>query len=59
MVIEDLNISDRGNGGARFNRRTVPFAYRRLAEALVRRALREGFIVKRVNPLYIPPGLAC
>lgn len=52
MVIEDLNISDRGNGGSHFNRRTVPFAYRQLTEMLVRRALRKGLLVKRVNPAY-------
>jgi len=51
IVIEDLNISHKG-GSARFNRRTVPFAYRQLAQALVRRALREGLAVKLVNPAY-------
>lgn len=51
LIIEDLNIT-RKSGGTTFNRRTVPFAYRQLAEALVRRALREGLAVKRVNPAY-------
>ena len=51
LVIEDLNIN-RGGGSARYNRRTVPFAYRQLTESLVRRALRAGMVVKRVNPAY-------
>lgn len=51
LIIEDLNINRRG-GSATFNRRTVPFAYKQLAEALTRRALRERLAVKRVNPAY-------
>lgn len=52
LVIEDLNISNDGGHFAHFHRRTVPFAYRQLAEALVRRALRAGLAVRRVNPAY-------
>jgi len=51
LVIEELGIRRRG-GSARYNRRTVPFAYRQLTESLVRRALRAGLVVKRVNPAY-------
>lgn len=52
LVIEDLKITQRNGGHHKFNRRTVPFAYRQLIQALVRRALREGLVVKRVNPAY-------
>jgi IS605 OrfB family transposase len=52
LVIEDLDISNQGNGSAAFNRRTIPFAHRQLAETLSRRALRAGLAVKRVNPAY-------
>lgn len=51
LVIEDLNIR-RKEAYSKFNRRTVPFAYSQLTQALVRRALREGLVVKRVNPAY-------
>jgi IS605 OrfB family transposase len=51
LVIEDLDIR-RNGGSARYQRRTVPFAYRQLTQALVRRALRAGMVVKRVNPAY-------
>ena len=51
-MIEDLDIDNQGSGSATYNRRTFPFAYRQLAQALVRRALREGIRVKRVNPAY-------
>lgn len=52
LVIEDLNIKQNGGGYPALNRRTVPFAYRQLREALARRALREGLVVKVVNPAY-------
>ncbi|GAB4537136.1 MAG: hypothetical protein Kow0063_23460 [Anaerolineae bacterium] len=52
LVIEDLNITRRGGSHPKFNRRTVPFAYRQLIQALVRRSLREGLLVKRVDPAY-------
>lgn len=52
IILEDLNIARRETGSARFNRRTVPFAYRQLAKALTRRALRKGLVVKRINPAY-------
>lgn len=51
LVLEDLNIDHEG-GSVAFNRRTVPFSYRQLAEALTRTALRCGLAVKRVNPAY-------
>jgi IS605 OrfB family transposase len=51
LVIEDLDLQPAGDTRAQ-NRRTVPFAYRQLTQALERRALREGLQVKRVNPAY-------
>jgi IS605 OrfB family transposase len=51
IVLEDLNIDQTG-GGTNFNRRTVPFSYRQLADALSRTALRNGLAVKRINPAY-------
>ena len=51
IVIENLKINS-GNGSNVQNRRTVPFAYRKLGEMLSRRALREGLYVKRVHPAY-------
>jgi IS605 OrfB family transposase len=50
IAIGDLNISKSGGGSARFHRRTVPYSYRRLTQALARTALRASVIVKRVNP---------
>lgn len=52
LIIEDLDISNQGNGSASFNRRTVPFSHRQLAKTLTRRTVREGLAVKRVNPAY-------
>jgi IS605 OrfB family transposase len=52
LVIEDLKNIRHNGGHPKFNQRTVPFAYRQLIQALVRRALREGLVVKRVNPAY-------
>lgn len=52
LVIEDLNLSNQSHGSAAFNRRTVPFSHRQLAETLSRRALRAGLAVKRVSPAY-------
>ena len=51
ISLEDLNIN-RSPQSSRTNRRTVPFTYRQLAQAITRRALREGLIVKKVNPAY-------
>lgn len=52
IVVEDLNITRNSKQTKLFNRHTVPFAYRQLANALIRRGLREGLMVKRVNPAY-------
>ncbi len=51
-VIDDLKITQRSGGHSKFNRRTLPFTYRQLQDALVRRALRNGLVVKAVNPAY-------
>ena len=52
LIIEDLKITQRSGGHPKFNRRTVPFTYRQLRDVLVRRALRNGLVVKAVNPAY-------
>lgn len=52
LIIEDLNIQRRDENTTTMNRRTVPFAYRQLAEAISRRAGRHGLAVKCVNPAY-------
>jgi IS605 OrfB family transposase len=51
ITLESLNIV-RSTQSPRMNRRTIPFSYRQLAQAISRRALREGLIVKTVNPAY-------
>ena len=51
IVMEDLSIRQQ-NGSANYNRRTHKFTYRKLEESLMRRALREGVSVKKVNPAY-------
>jgi len=51
IVLEDLSIR-RSSQSSRTNRRTVPFAYRQLAQAITRRALRDGLAVKTINPAY-------
>ena len=52
IVIEDLSNIQQRDGCAEYNRHTHRFAYRKLAESLVRRALREGLNVKKANPAY-------
>lgn len=52
LVIEDLDIDRAAGSAASLNRRTIPFCYRQLIEALVRAALRRGMVVKRINPAY-------
>ncbi len=52
IVIEDLSNIQQRDGSIGYNRHTYKFAYRKLAESLVRRALREGLDVKKVNPAY-------
>jgi IS605 OrfB family transposase len=51
LVIDDVDIQPAG-GTRTQNRRSVPFAYRRLSQALEHRALHAGLQVKRVNPAY-------
>lgn len=51
LVIESLNFVN-NNKGKRFNRMSHNFVYRRLLEAIFRRAKRCGVAIKEVNPAY-------
>lgn len=52
LVLEDLKFKDKEEHSAKFHRRTVPFPYRQLSQALTRAALRNGLAVKLVHPAY-------
>lgn len=52
LVLEDLKIKPAINRSPKYNRRTIPFAYRQIVNAISRRALREGITIKNVNPAY-------
>ena len=51
LVIESLNFNKK-NKGKRFNRMSHNFVYRRLLEAIERRAIRCGVAIRKVNPAY-------
>jgi len=51
LVIESLNFVKK-NKGKQFNRMSHNFVYRRLLEAIERRAIRCGVAYKQVNPAY-------
>jgi IS605 OrfB family transposase len=51
LVIESLDFV-RLNKGKRFNRMSHNFVYRRLLEAIERRAVRCGVLIKKVHPAY-------
>ena len=52
LVLEDLSIDRRAEQSSSLNRRTIPFPYRQLHQAILRRAARAGLIVKLVHPAY-------
>jgi len=51
LVIESLSFVKK-NKGKQFNRMSHNFVYRRLLEAISRRAIRCGVAIKKVNPAY-------
>ncbi|AOY76812.1 IS200/IS605 family accessory protein TnpB-related protein [Clostridium formicaceticum] len=52
IVIEDLKFSQDHDTNKKFNRLTSNFAKQKLVNALTHRALRHGFLIKKVNPAY-------
>lgn len=52
IVIEDLKFSQDHDTNKKYNRLTCSFAKRKLMDTLIRRALRNGFFIKKVNPAY-------
>jgi len=52
MVLEDITLRQQHDTNKKFNRLTHSFAKKKLMEALIRRGLRNGFQIKKVNPAY-------
>lgn len=52
FVIENIKLSQQHDTNNKFNRLTHSFKKKRLTEAILRRGLRLGFLIKKVNPAY-------
>ena len=52
VVLEDLKFSQDHDTNKKFNRLTNAFTKNKIVNSIVRRALRNGFQVKKVNPAY-------
>ena len=52
VVLEELKFSQDHDTNKKFNRLTHTFTKNKMVNAIVRRALRNGFQVKKVNPAY-------
>lgn len=52
IVLEDITLRQQHDTNKKFNRLTHSFAKKKLMEALIRRGLRNGFQIKKVNPAY-------
>ncbi|AHM57925.1 transposase (plasmid) [Peptoclostridium acidaminophilum DSM 3953] len=52
VVLEDIKIKQDHDTDNKFNRLTHSFAKTKIQNCLIRRALRNGFRVKKVNPAY-------
>ncbi|MGM7722553.1 IS200/IS605 family accessory protein TnpB-related protein [Metabacillus sp. Hm71] len=52
IVIENLTLKQQHDTNKKFNRLTHNFKKKKLMDTIIRRALREGFLIKKVNPAY-------
>jgi hypothetical protein len=52
VVIENIQLRQQHDTDKRFNRLTHHFKKKKLAETILRRGLRLGFRIKKVNPAY-------
>ncbi|GEL75993.1 hypothetical protein TMU01_02280 [Tenuibacillus multivorans] len=52
IIIENMTLSQQHDTNRKFNRLTHNFKKKKLIECIIRRGLRYGFLIKKINPAY-------